>query len=66
MREPFDFEAFSREVAERLKAGKQLVSQHGLFRPLLNRLVQASLEESWTTIYARQERQKRTAATAIS
>ena len=43
-KEPFDFESFRREVAEGLKAGKPLVGQHGLFTPLLKRLVEASLE----------------------
>jgi putative transposase len=41
-KEPFDFEAFSREVAEGLKSGKPLVGQNGLFTPLLKHLVEAS------------------------
>lgn len=41
---PFDFEAFARQAAEDLKAGKPMVGKDGVFTPLLKRLIEASLE----------------------
>jgi transposase-like protein len=40
----FDFEAFSRQAAEDLKAGKPMVGKEGVFTPLLKKLIEASLE----------------------
>ena len=41
---PFDFEAFAKQAAEDLKAGKPMVGKDGIFTPLLKRLIEASLE----------------------
>ena len=43
-KEPFDFEAFARQAAENMKAGKPMVGKEGIFTPLLKRLIEASLE----------------------
>lgn len=43
-REKFDFEAFSKQIAEELKQGKPLVGRDGVFTPLLKRVIEASLE----------------------
>lgn len=40
----FDFEAFSREAIERLKAGDSMVGTNGIFTPLLKRLIEAAME----------------------
>jgi transposase-like protein len=42
--EKFDFEAFSKQAAEDLKAGKPMMGKDGIFTPLLKRLIEASLE----------------------
>ena len=43
-KEEFDFEAFSKQAAEDLKAGKPMIGKDGIFTPLLKRLIEASLE----------------------
>ena len=43
-KEQFDFEAFAKQAAEELKAGKPMVGRDGVFTPLLKRLIEASLE----------------------
>lgn len=43
-KKPFDFEAFAKQAAEDLKAGKPMVGKDGIFTPLLKRLIEASLE----------------------
>lgn len=43
-KEKFDFEAFAREAAEQLKAGKPMVGSDGVFTPLLKKIIEASLE----------------------
>lgn len=43
-KEEFDFEAFSKQAAEDLKAGKPMIGKGGIFTPLLKRLIEASLE----------------------
>lgn len=43
-KEKFDFEAFVREAAEQLKAGKPMVGSEGVFTPLLKKIIEASLE----------------------
>lgn len=43
-KENFDFEAFAKQAAEDLKAGKPMVGKDGIFTPLLKRLIEASLE----------------------
>src|SRR5574338_178080 len=40
----FDFEAFAKQAAEDLKAGKPMVGNDGVFTPLLKQLIEASLE----------------------
>lgn len=40
----FDFEAFSRDAAEKLKAGKPMTGVDGVFTPLLKQIIEASLE----------------------
>ena len=40
----FDFEAFSREAIERLKAGDSMIGTNGIFTPLLKRLIEAAME----------------------
>jgi putative transposase len=40
----FDFEAFAKQAAEALKAGKPLVGKDGVFTPLLKQIVEGSLE----------------------
>lgn len=40
----FDFEAFSREAIERLKAGDSMIGSEGIFTPLLKRLIEAAME----------------------
>lgn len=40
----FDFEAFARQAAEDIKAGKPMIGRDGIFTPLLKRLIEASLE----------------------
>jgi putative transposase len=40
----FDFEAFSKQAAADLKAGKQMVGKEGVFTPLLQKLLEATLE----------------------
>jgi len=40
----FDFEAFAKQAAEALKAGKPMVGKDGVFTPLLKQIVEASLE----------------------
>ncbi len=42
--EDFDFEAFSREAIERLKAGDSMIGSEGIFTPLLKRLIEAAME----------------------
>jgi len=41
---PFDFDAFAKQAAEDLKAGKPMVGRDGVFTPLLKHLIEASLE----------------------
>lgn len=43
-KKPFDFEAFARQAAEDIKAGKPMVGKDGIFTPLLKQLIEASLE----------------------
>jgi putative transposase len=40
----FDFEAFSKQAAADLKAGKPMVGKEGVFTPLLRKLLEATLE----------------------
>jgi putative transposase len=40
----FDFEAFSKQAAADLKAGKPMVGKEGVFTPLLQKLLEATLE----------------------
>jgi transposase-like protein len=40
----FDFDAFAKQAAEELKAGKPMVGRDGVFTPLLKHLIEASLE----------------------
>jgi putative transposase len=40
----FDFDAFAKQAAEDLKAGKPMVGRDGVFTPLLKLLIEASLE----------------------
>jgi putative transposase len=40
----FDFEKFSREAIERLKAGDSMIGEGGIFTPLLKRLIEAAME----------------------
>ena len=40
----FDFEAFSKQAAADLKAGKPMVGKEGVFTPLLQKIIEASLE----------------------
>ncbi len=40
----FDFEAFVREAAEKLKAGKPMIGADGVFTPLLKQIIESSLE----------------------
>jgi len=40
----FDFDAFAKQAAEELKAGKAMVGRDGVFTPLLKHLIEASLE----------------------
>jgi putative transposase len=40
----FDFEAFARQAAEDLKAGKPMVGRDGVFTPLLKQLIEGALE----------------------
>lgn len=42
--EKFDFEAFAKQAAEALRAGKPLVGKDGVFTPLLKQIVEGSLE----------------------
>lgn len=43
-KEKFDFKKFARETAEQLKAGKPMVGSDGVFKPLLKKIIEASLE----------------------
>jgi transposase-like protein len=43
-KEPFDFEAFGKELTEAIKSGKPLLGKDGAFTPLLKHFVEASLE----------------------
>ncbi len=43
-KEEFDFEAFSKQASEDLKAGKPMIGKNGIFTPLLKRLIEVSLE----------------------
>lgn len=40
----FDFESFSREAIDRLKAGDSMIGPEGIFTPLLKRLIEAAME----------------------
>jgi len=40
----FDFEAFSRDAIDRLKAGDSMIGTNGIFTPLLKRLIEAAME----------------------
>lgn len=40
----FDFEAFSREAAERLRSGASMVGENGVFTPLLKKILEAAME----------------------
>ncbi len=40
----FDFEAFSKEAADHLRAGKPMVGQDGVFTPLLKAIIEAAME----------------------
>ena len=40
----FDFEAFSKEAADHLRAGKPMVGQDGVFTPLLKAITEAAME----------------------
>jgi putative transposase len=42
--EKFDFEEFSRQAGELLRQGKPLTGKDGVFKPLLKRILEASLE----------------------
>lgn len=42
--EPFDFASFEREAIKRLKEGKSLSGEDGIFTPLIKRLLESSLE----------------------
>lgn len=44
MSEKFDFEQFSKDAAEHIKAGKPLTGKDGIFTPLLKMILEASLE----------------------
>ena len=44
IKKPFDFEAFAKQAAEDLKAGKPMVGKDGVFTPLLKQLIESSLE----------------------
>jgi putative transposase len=44
MSEKFDFEKFSKDAAEHIKAGKPLTGKDGIFTPLLKMMLEASLE----------------------
>ncbi len=49
----FDFEAFAKEAAEQLKAGKSMVGAEGVFTPLLKKIIEASLEGELDTHLSR-------------
>lgn len=42
--EEFDFEMFSRQAIERIKAGDSMMGADGIFTPLLKRLIEAAME----------------------
>lgn len=41
---PFDFEAFQKEAAEKIKAGQPLTGDGGILTPILKKIINASLE----------------------
>jgi transposase-like protein len=48
MKEKFDFESFSKTAIEKLKEGKPLTGNDGVFTPLLKMILEASLESEIT------------------
>ena len=52
-KDKFDFEAFAKEAAEQLKAGKPMVGAEGVFTPLLKKIIEASLEGELDTHLSR-------------
>ena len=45
-KEEFDFEKFSKQAMEDLRAGKPLTGSDGVFTPLLKRFLEASLGQA--------------------
>ncbi len=49
--EDFDFESFSKEVVDGLKAGRPFLGKDGTVTPLLKRILEASLGEEADSAY---------------
>jgi hypothetical protein len=55
-KKPFDFEAFKKEAAARLKSGQTLLGKEGVFTPLLKEFLEEAMV-SWKLILQRMRNQ---------
>lgn len=63
MKEEFDFENIKNKAIEQLKAGKPLLGKDGAFAPLLESILNATLEDEMDAHLTEEERQWATAVT---